>query len=1203
MCVTASLRVHVSHLEIPVRFLPSPAPPLQVSTALTIQGTTIYDLVEHCNSSSVTSSTHLQSDRNSNSNSNSNSNTHKKVNFSTTLTFPFLYSDLTRDASLNFTVTTPDGSVLGGTTVMIFDPLGLVREGKIKTIIFGGQQSDGAAGGNSKTLGVQGRTTISPSYPPHHPRPPLLPAGSGKNKSSKSSMKSKASQSPPLTRQPYGGEMAAVDHRFRAEKIKEQYDLRKVPPLDWLDRLTTQDINRVLQPSSNNANANANANTNANYNDNANDNVNDNDNDNPNNDDDDNDNANNANNENYDNKSGANYNSAELSVGASWDLLNSAFLYLELPVFPYPVVFEEQTYAFSTRGASGAINPFEVALVRKQIAARRVSENRPQGEGGRRKSMTEIIRKESMMITNQSMSNTASPANRINNKLHQQNSNIALLEVLDWECEQDNPVEDKYRTLAHEMLRGIVDPELKPNKAQKGMIDRILISPGHHLRREEKDLLWRFRFSLVDDRKALTKFLLCVDWSVESEVIQTTELLEQWRKRSAIDTTDALKLLGKHVAFQSKLVRSYAVDTLGSATDEEIVLYLLQLVQALKYEGLGEESAKKKEDSSGKNNSNTMNNTNNNNDEDESNVQTPDQEQKVGELGKFLIRRACENLELANYLYWYLKVELEDAFYGKKYLAVFKALEHGLKSTPLKKASYDHLDEGRLSEVDEAHMTDSSRRKTGNKNVFKSIIKNVKKNLGDSSRHTLDDPPAPPATPPSPMPSPPLSAASHTHADDDGSHFTFYDVFCAQEKYFLGIMEMQMKAKSVKGKKSSKETALRKHLKSFTALDSQISSVPVPLCPNIDVMGVIPDNCFMFRSALYPAVVSFRCKPDEYLLQEEIRTRNDEAAKRTSTNNRKLQQMLGGASNNSPLSNSNSGNGNGTTPTSPKIANLLSSITSLPPSPASRTSDLIHGQEYKVIFKSGDDLRQDQLVICFIRLFDKLLKQEGLDMCLNPYSILATSATTGLVEFVDGSVPISAVLAEGTILDFFRKHYKCPGSEFGIYEEVQQTYIRSCAGYCVITYLLGIGDRHLDNIMLIPTGHFFHIDFGFIFGRDPKPMPPAFRLTQAMVDGFGDEKHFKQFKTLCCQVFNLLRRSAGLVINLLSLSKEANIPDLSNNPSSDADGVIAKVEEKFRLDLNDEQAEHFFLGLINDSINAFAPKVLEVFHQISVARR
>ena len=138
--------------------------------------------------------------------------------------------------------------------------------------------------------------------------------------------------------------------------------------------------------------------------------------------------------------------------------------------------------------------------------------------------------------------------------------------------------------------------------------------------------------------------------------------------------------------------------------------------------------------------------------------------------------------------------------------------------------------------------------------------------------------------------------------------------------------------------------------------------------------------------------------------------------------------------------------------------------------------------------------------------------------------------------------------------------------------------------------------------MLKPTGHFFHIDFGFVFGRDPKPMPPAFRLTQSMVDGFGGDEGFKQFKSVCCQTFNLLRRHAGLVVNLLHLSKEGNIPDLSNHPTLGSDEIIQRVEEKFRLDLTDEQAEHFFISLIGESMTALAPRVLEVFPQIAVAR-
>ena len=153
------------------------------------------------------------------------------------------------------------------------------------------------------------------------------------------------------------------------------------------------------------------------------------------------------------------------------------------------------------------------------------------------------------------------------------------------------------------------------------------------------------------------------------------------------------------------------------------------------------------------------------------------------------------------------------------------------------------------------------------------------------------------------------------------------------------------------------------------------------------------------------------------------------------------------------------------------------------------------------------------------------------------------------------------------------------------------------AGYCVITYLLGSGDRHLDNLLLTQQGHLFHIDFGFILGRDPKPFPPPMKLCKEMVDAFGGmtSQNYQLFRSYCFIAFNNLRKSANLILNLFALMVNANIPDIAIEP----DKAVMKVQERFRLDLNDEEAIQFFQSLIIESIGAFFPQVMEQLHKVA----
>ena len=203
----------------------------------------------------------------------------------------------------------------------------------------------------------------------------------------------------------------------------------------------------------------------------------------------------------------------------------------------------------------------------------------------------------------------------------------------------------------------------------------------------------------------------------------------------------------------------------------------------------------------------------------------------------------------------------------------------------------------------------------------------------------------------------------------------------------------------------------------------------------------------------------------------------------------------------------------------------------------------------KLMFKSGDDLRQDQLVMQMMTLMDSLLKKVNLNLKLLTYGILAIGQNNGIMEFVPEAYAISAILKEHkSISKFLRIHNPDMYGPYSTSAEAIDIFVRSCAASCVVSYILGVGDRHLDNIMMKSNGQIFHIDYGYSFFQDPKPVqPPPFRFTHHMLDVMGGEEseYYEKFKSYCCQAFNWLRKSANLILNLLSLMGDAGITDIS----------------------------------------------------------
>eukprot|EP01119_Soliformovum_irregulare_P018238 TRINITY_DN554_c0_g1_i3.p1 TRINITY_DN554_c0_g1~~TRINITY_DN554_c0_g1_i3.p1 ORF type:complete len:216 (-),score=83.90 TRINITY_DN554_c0_g1_i3:11-625(-) len=195
-----------------------------------------------------------------------------------------------------------------------------------------------------------------------------------------------------------------------------------------------------------------------------------------------------------------------------------------------------------------------------------------------------------------------------------------------------------------------------------------------------------------------------------------------------------------------------------------------------------------------------------------------------------------------------------------------------------------------------------------------------------------------------------------------------------------------------------------------------------------------------------------------------------------------------------------------------------------------------------------------------------------------------------MVECVSECQTITAILKDyGDIHTFFKKHHPAPNAPYGIDPQVINTFVRSCAGYCVITYILCVGDRHLDNLLITTSGNLFHIDFGFI-GRDPKPYPPPMKLCGEMVAAMG-ELNNNEFTKFCIESFNILRKSANLILNLISLMADANIPDIAN------DRTLLLIQDKFQLEKNDEEAGQALKILMEESVTALIPRVTEKIHR------
>ena len=79
-----------------------------------------------------------------------------------------------------------------------------------------------------------------------------------------------------------------------------------------------------------------------------------------------------------------------------------------------------------------------------------------------------------------------------------------------------------------------------------------------------------------------------------------------------------------------------------------------------------------------------------------------------------------------------------------------------------------------------------------------------------------------------------------------------------------------------------------------------------------------------------------------------------------------------------------------------------------------------------------------------------------------------------------------------------------------------------------VFFVLGVGDRHLENILINKEGELIHIDFTYILGEDPQHSSAEMKITQDMLDMLGGKMspNFVDFKNRCKRSFRLLEEEA-----------------------------------------------------------------------------
>ena len=237
------------------------------------------------------------------------------------------------------------------------------------------------------------------------------------------------------------------------------------------------------------------------------------------------------------------------------------------------------------------------------------------------------------------------------------------------------------------------------------------------------------------------------------------------------------------------------------------------------------------------------------------------------------------------------------------------------------------------------------------------------------------------------------------------------------------------------------------------------------------------------------------------------------------------------------------------------------------------------GKEYKFLAKPKDDLRKDTRMMEFNTMINRLLLKDAdarrRNLHLRTFTVIPMNESTGIIQWVDNTEVFRSIIDKQVVklmnktyhnTNFARSLFKTlpvdgqltlevykslttvyhpvfhrwfqeTFSDPATWTAARNTYVRTTAAWSMVGYVVGLGDRHTENILFDSTsGACVHVDFACMFNKGEtlkiaERVP--FRLTHNMVDAMGVSGYGGGYERTCCNTMRVLRANRDALMNVL----------------------------------------------------------------------